>query len=149
MITQAAKSNGTYLHELGGLLDHFRDLVETENAAIERRETAVLRGLMPDKVETGNALEALWREFRPRLDDADPRDRERFVALAEQAAQLRPLVSRNMALLNAAKVTTANRIEAGVSAWQRDQRDHQTHYHDDGRVAPSEGTPSITPPRLV
>lgn len=143
------KDNRSYLRELEGLIDRFRLLVEAENAAIERRETTTLSSLTPSKVETGNALEALWGEFRPRLADATPGDRERFTTLAERAGQLRPLVARNMALLNAAKVAAANRIEAGLSAWQRGQRERQPRYDDDGRVLPDGRGASIHPARLV
>lgn len=143
------KDNRSYLRELEGLIDRFRLLVEAENAAIERRETTTLSSLTPAKVETGNALEALWGEFRPRLADAPPEDRERFTTLAERAGQLRPLVARNMALLNAAKVAAANRIEAGLSAWQRGQRERQPHYDGDGRVLPDGRGASIHPARLV
>jgi len=148
-MTQTAKSNDTYLREMADLIDRFRHLVEIENAAIEKRETTTLRRLMPNKVEAGNALEALWREFQPRVAHADPRDREAFAALAERAAQLRPLVAHNMTLLNAAKITAAHRIEAGLTAWQRAQREKQPSYRDDGRVPARNAGASIHPARLV
>lgn len=143
------KSSDEYLDELTELLERFRHLVEIENAAIEKRQTSTLNRLMPDKMATSDALEALWREFQPRLANAEAKDREAFIALADRANQLRPLVTHNMTLLNAAKITTSNRIEAGVSAWRRSQWEAQTSYHDDGRVLPGERGGSIHPARLV
>lgn len=148
-MTPKAKSSEEYLHELTQLLDHFRHLVEVENAAIKKRETATLRRLMPEKMATSDAIEALWREFQPRLANADAKDRAVFATLAERANQLRPAVTHNLTLLNAAKVTAANRIEAGVAAWRRSQQEGQTSYHDDGRVVPNERGASIHPARLV
>ena len=142
-------SNRDYLRELADLLDRFRHLVEIENGAIKRRETAVLRGIATDKMETGNELEILWREFRPRLENADQADRDKFAELADMAARLRPLVAHNMALLNAAQVTTANRIEAGISAWRRSQREKTGGYAEDGRAEPGKGSGSIQQARLI
>lgn len=142
------KTTQDYVGELTALLDRFSDLVDRENAAIERHDTATLQRLAPAKIETGRAFEALWREFQPSLRHADLDYRAAFSELAARAESLRSRVARNLTLLNAAKVTTATRVEAGIAAWRRSQNEKSVNYEDSGRAsAPGRG--SIRPPRLI
>lgn len=142
------KTTQDYVGELTALLDRFGDLVDRENSAIERHDTTALRRLSPAKIETGRAFEALWQEFQPSLRHADLEHRAAFSELAARAESLRFRVARNLTLLNAAKVTTATRIEAGIAAWRRSQNETPVNYEDSGRTsAPGRG--SIRPPRLI
>ena len=142
------KTTPEYVGELTALLDRFSELVDRENTAIEHHDTATLQRLAPAKIEAGRAFEALWREFQPSLRHADLEHRAAFSELAARAESLRPRVARNLTLLNAAKVTTANRIEAGIAAWRRSQNEKPVNYEDNGRTsAPGRG--SIRPPRLI
>ncbi len=142
------KTTQDYVGELTALLDRFGDLVDRENSAIERHDTAALQRLAPAKIETGRAFETLWRDFQPSLRHADLEHRAAFSELAARAESLRSRVARNLTLLNAAKVTTATRIEAGIAAWRRSQNETPVTYEDSGRTsAPGRGF--IRPPRLI
>ncbi len=146
---QPQQTNDAYLEELGRAFDHFVELVEAENKALERRDTPLLHELTPKKVDAGKVLDALTRDFHSRLKEATEEEMEAFGGLVNRTAALRPLLERNMALLNAAKVTTATRIEAGLAAWRRSQREKSIGYGDDGRSAYPERPTPATPVRLI
>lgn len=129
------RTNSDYLGEMTQMLDCFRDVLETENNAIYRRDTATLRALSEDKADTGKQIETLWREFRPRLAIANDSDRDAFLELNKRLVELQPLIVQNMKLLTAAKISTANRIESGISAWRRSQADQSVNYLGDGSTS--------------
>ena len=142
---QTQLPNGAYLQELGRAFDRFAELVEAENTALERRDTIRLHELTPQKVEAGKALDALTRDFHSRLTKASEEEMQGFGALVDRTVTLRPLLERNMALLNAAKVTTATRIEAGLAAWRRSLNEKSLGYGDDGRTTHPEQSPPRDP----
>ena len=141
--------NRAYLCDLGKAFDRFVDLVKAENAALEQHESKRLQELTPLKVEAGKALDTLTREFLSRFKTAADEEMDAFTDLVNRAAGLRPLLERNMALLNAAKVSTANRIEAGLNAWRRSQKEKTTGYGEDGKNSQPDRTAPAQPVRLV
>ena len=141
--------NDAYLADLDWALNRFVDLVKAENSALEHQNSQRLWELTPKKVEAGKVLDDLTRDFRSRLGAATDEEIDAFSDLVHRAASLRPLLERNMALLNAAKVTTATRIEAGVAAWRRSQNEMSIGYGDDGCSSHADQPASINPSRLI
>lgn len=148
-MTKTNQPNGAYLRNLEQAFDRFAGLVEAENDALEHRDSVRLQNLTPQKVEAGEALDALTREFRARFENAAPEESAAFAEQVTRAAGLRPMLERNMALLNAAKVACANRIEDGLAAWRRSQREKTPGYADDGRTSLSEQAEPTQPVRLI
>mgnify|MGYP000459966318 CR=1 FL=1 len=148
-MTAPERTNSDYLEEMEALLTRFATIVEIENVAIERRDTATLQRLTTDKSDTSKQVEKLWREFRPRLAAAGDADREMFLSVNRQLAELQPLLKRNMKLLTAAKICTATRIEAGVEAWHRAQRDRAVEYGSNGRISSGSAAYPTKPDHLI
>jgi flagellar biosynthesis/type III secretory pathway chaperone len=148
-MTVQERTNSDYLDEMEALLSRFATIVEIENVALERRDTATLQRLTADKSETSKQVEKLWREFRPRLAEAGEADHEKFLAVNRHLAELQPLLKRNMKLLTAAKICTATRIEAGVEAWHQAQRDQAVEYGSNGRISSGRAACPAKPDHLI
>jgi hypothetical protein len=67
------KTIRAYVGELSALLERFGELVEMENAAIERHDTAALRRLAMVKIDTPAGLRGAVARVPAPLRHVDPR----------------------------------------------------------------------------
>lgn len=132
---QQVKSDATLLREIRDMIGRFHAIIRDENAAVADGDTNLLGRIGPEKQRLIRRLDKLWSENAAALQSGPPSRRAAFADLEGDLAALRTDLKRNLSLLNAAKVRGATRIEAGVEAWHRKQREDAGTYGRNGRPA--------------
>lgn len=132
---QQVKSDAACIREITALVADFHALIRAENVAVSEGDTRALGRIAPRKQRLIRDLEKVWSEYRTSLRGAPPERARSFAELEDQLAELRSDLTRNMALLNAAKIRGATRIEAGLEAWRRKQGEDAATYGRNGRPA--------------
>lgn len=129
---QETKSEADCILELNNALQALEDILVLENSAIQKGDIDVLRQTVASKNRTGRYLQRLWASYRARfLDDLDE-PQNHLENLEPRLAAVRQTMKMNIRLLTAQKISCAEKIDAGVAAWQRYQNRTLQPYRADG-----------------
>jgi len=142
-------SETAHINEFERIIERLSFVIETENDAIENGHIHVLESLQEEKTNLSYIFQKKWKMYSPKLKRGESKRIEAFGGLVERIEALGELMRRNQILLTAAKVNTANRIEAGMMAWRRHHNEKATSYGVDGRADPYKTGPNATTSRLI
>ena len=135
--------------ELRNALQILEDILELENSAIKKGDIQILQETAASKIRLSAYLQRLWSSYREEYLTGVPERQECFGSLGELLAAVRKNMELNIRLLTALKVSTAEKIDAGIAAWKQHQNQKLGSYCADGDSS-DQGMPlGVTLGRLI
>lgn len=129
---QETKSEADCILELNNALQALEDILVLENSALQKGDIDLLQETAASKNRTGRYLQRLWAAYRERLLGDVDEPQNHLKTLEPQLAAVRQTMRLNIRLLTAQKASTAEKIDAGISAWRRYQNRTLQPYRADG-----------------
>ena len=148
-MTKKVVSEAAHIHEFEQIIERLSFVVEAENEAIENGHIHILKDLQEEKHRLSFFFQKKWTMYNPTLKKGERNRVKAFGALSVMIKDLKELMRKNQVLLTAAKVNSANRIEAGMQAWKRHHDVKASSYGADGYADPQKVGPSATTSRLI
>lgn len=148
-MSQQIISEAAHVQEFERMMARLFEIVEQENTALEQGDVRALAPLQQEKGRLSFLLQRKWNSYKQTLLKGDNKRRQAFQAIDRQIEDLKHAMTKNQKLLTIAKVTSANRIAAGMDAWKQYHDKNAPSYGMDGCSDPYQTGPNATLSRLI